>query len=64
VTISLPDVAEGMDPEHILPLAQIAEAKLMMTDALLEAARQEQINDATLEHPDIEMVEDNSKETI
>lgn len=63
VTIKLPDVPMGADPNHILQLADIAEAKLVMTDALLEAARQEQENDKTLDSPEIETVEDISEET-
>lgn len=60
VTITLPDAPVGVDPSHLLPLADIVEAKLMMTDALLEAARQEQKNDPTLDDPDIEQVDDQS----
>lgn len=63
VTIKLPDAPVGADPLHKLPLVEIAEAKLMMTDALLEAARQEQENDETISGPDIETIEDTSKET-
>ena len=62
VTIKLPDVPEGADAEFKLPLAEIAEAKLMMTDVLLEAAREQQLNDDTLDSPDVETVEDTSKE--
>jgi len=63
VTIRLPDVPEGADPMHRLMFADIAEAKLMMTDALLEAARIEQADDDPLGDPDIETVEDTSEET-
>ncbi|VAW21727.1 Bacterial ribosome SSU maturation protein RimP [hydrothermal vent metagenome] len=63
VTICLPDVPEGADPVHILPLANIAEAKLILTDSLLEAARLEQENDPALDDDDIETIKDNSKET-
>lgn len=69
VTIELPDVPAEIDPRHRLLLSDIAEAKLMMTDALLEAARleqeqeQNQENDNPLDDPDIEMIEDTSEET-
>lgn len=63
VSISLPDVPEGADPIHILPLNYIAEAKLILTDKLLEAAHRDQENDTTLDNPDIETVQDISEET-
>lgn len=63
VTIILPDVPEGADPDAILPLADIAEAKLILTDRLLESARHEQENDATLENPDVEQFIQNPEET-
>lgn len=62
VTITLPDAPKGADPSHRLPLAMLAEAKLVMTDALLNMARDEQEEDATLDDPDIETVEDTSEE--
>lgn len=58
VTIRLPDAPEGVDPDHRLALVDIAEAKLMLTDALLEAARAEQEDDVTLDDPEIETIED------
>lgn len=63
VTIKLPDAPMGADPDHILQLADIAEAKLVMTDALLEAARKDQENDPTLDSPEVETIEDISEET-
>ena len=42
VTITLPDAPTGTDPDHRLLLATIAEAKLVMTDALMEKARLDQ----------------------
>jgi ribosome maturation factor RimP len=42
VTITLPDAPAGTDPDYILPLASLAEAKLVMTDALMEKARIDQ----------------------
>jgi ribosome maturation factor RimP len=63
VTIKLPDVPEGANDLHVLPLADIAEAKLMLTDALLEAARLEQKDDDTLDNSEIETIADISEET-
>lgn len=62
VTIKLPDAAKGEDPNHRLPLAMLAEAKLVMTDALLDMARASQADDTTLEDPDVETVEDTAEE--
>jgi ribosome maturation factor RimP len=42
VTIHLPDAPKDQDPDHRLPLADIAEAKLVMTDALINMARLDQ----------------------
>ncbi len=42
VTITLPDAPGGTDPDHRLALANLAEAKLVMTDALMEKARLDQ----------------------
>jgi len=67
VTLSLPDLPAEVDPNHFLKFADIAEAKLMMTDALLAAARleqeQNQDNHNSLDDPDIETVEETSEET-
>ncbi len=71
VTITLPDAPGGTDPDHRLLLANIAEAKLVMTDKLFEMARQEQeqnpIDDdetETVEYADVDSDdEDVSKET-
>ncbi len=71
VTITLPDAPGGTDPDHRLLLANIAEAKLVMTDKLFEMARQEQeqnpIDDdetETVEYADVDTDdEDVSKET-
>lgn len=63
IVINLPDVPMGADPIVRLPLSGLAEAKLIMTDALLEAARVAQENDTSLDDPDLEQVEDNSEET-
>ena len=42
VTVTLPDAPAGTDPDYRLPLAALAEAKLVMTDALMEKARIDQ----------------------
>ncbi|UJW84417.1 ribosome maturation factor RimP [Devosia sp. SL43] len=42
VVITLPDAPAGTDPDHRLLLSTIAEAKLVMTDALMEKARLDQ----------------------
>lgn len=57
VTIRLPDAPEGVDPLHSLPLSALADAKLVMTDRLLEMAAKDQELDETLDDPDIETVE-------
>jgi ribosome maturation factor RimP len=41
-TITVPDAPAGTDPDHKLSLALLAEAKLVMTDALMEKARIDQ----------------------
>ncbi|WIJ25317.1 ribosome maturation factor RimP [Devosia sp. RR2S18] len=42
VTITLPDAPGGTDPAHRLRFVDIAEAKLVMTDKLMDMARAEQ----------------------
>lgn len=42
VTVTLPDAPAGTDPDHRLLLNTLAEAKLVMTDALMEKARIDQ----------------------
>ena len=42
VTITLPDAPGGTDPDHRLLFVTLAEAKLVMTDALMEKARIDQ----------------------
>lgn len=44
-SIRLPDAPAGTEPVHTLPLALLADAKLVMTDKLLEEARQRQTDD-------------------
>jgi ribosome maturation factor RimP len=64
VTIRLPDLPADADPLFVLPFAGIAEAKLVMTDRLLEMAAKEQELDETLDDPDIETVEVDKDEEI
>jgi ribosome maturation factor RimP len=42
VTITLPDSPRDTDPDHRLPLVLLAEAKLVMTDALMNMAQADQ----------------------
>lgn len=58
VTIRLPDAPKDQDPDHRLPLTMLSEAKLVMTDALLNMARDEQAANPIDEDEDIETVED------
>lgn len=61
-TIKLPDAPAGVDPLHRLPLAALGEAKLVMTDALLKAAREEQDANPIDDDADIEALEDDPEE--
>lgn len=57
IIIELPDVPEGAESVHKLPIANLAEAKLILTDALLEAARVDQQDDTTLDQSDVETID-------
>jgi ribosome maturation factor RimP len=57
VTIRLPDAPKDTDPNHILPLAAIAEAKLIMTDRLLNMAEADQDENPIDDDEDIETIE-------
>ena len=57
VTIRLPDAPKDTDPNHVLPLSAIAEAKLVMTDKLLNLAQADQEENPIDEDDDIETVE-------
>jgi ribosome maturation factor RimP len=57
-TIKLLDAQTGTDPYFQLPLALLAEAKLVMTDALMDMARAEQEKDNPLDNPELETEED------
>lgn len=51
-SIRLPDAPKGDDPVHRLPLAALADAKLILTDRLLDAAREMQANDPDFDDED------------
>ena len=57
VTIKLPDAPKDTNPNHVLPLASIAEAKLVMTDKLLNMAKADQDENPIDDDEDIETVE-------
>jgi len=56
-TITLPDAPAGTDPNHRLPLAALAEAKLIMTDKLMDMARIDQEEAPIDDDEEIETVE-------
>jgi ribosome maturation factor RimP len=60
VTITLPDVPKGDDPNHVLPLASLAEAKLVMTDRLMNMAALDQDENPIDDADDVETIELNS----
>jgi ribosome maturation factor RimP len=57
VTIRVPDAPKDTDPNHVLPLGAVAEAKLVMTDKLLNLARLDQQEHPIDEGDDVETVE-------
>ena len=57
VTIKLPDAPKDTDPNHVLPLSAIAEAKLVMTDKLLNMAQVDQDDNPIDDDEDIETIE-------
>jgi ribosome maturation factor RimP len=57
VTIKLPDAPKGEDPNHRLPLTLLAEAKLVMTDELMNMASVDQAEFPIDDDEDIETVE-------
>ena len=56
-TIRLPDAPADQDPDHRLPLMLLAEAKLIMTDALINMAQVDQAEHPIDEDDEIETVE-------
>ena len=63
VTITLPDAPKDTDPDHKLPLMLLAEAKLVMTDKLMNMAQVDQEEFPIDEGDDIETVEVPSDDT-
>ena len=63
VMIFLPDVPEGGQQIHEIEIQNLAEAKLMMTDKLLDEARARQEATNPLDNPEIETEIDQSNET-
>lgn len=63
VMIFLPDVPEGGQQIHEIEIQNLAEAKLMMTDKLLDEARARQEAANPLDNPEIETEIDQSNET-
>ncbi len=57
VTVTLPDAPKDTDPDHKLPLMLLAEAKLVMTDKLMNMAQVDQEEFPIDEGDDIETVE-------
>jgi ribosome maturation factor RimP len=65
VTIHLPDVPKDTSPDFVLPLASIAEAKLVMTDRLLNMAQTDQSEHPIDDDEEIETVElDSENESV
>ncbi len=64
VTIKLPDAPKDTDPNHVLPLALVAEAKLVMTDKLMDMAALDQDENPIDEGDDVETVELNSDDPL
>lgn len=62
VTIRLPDAPKDTDPNHVLPLSAIADAKLVMTDRLMNLAEADQAENPIDDDEDIETVETPSTE--
>lgn len=58
LTITLPDAPKDTDPNHRLPLTALAEAKLIMTDALMDMARIAQDENDPLDGEEVETEED------
>ncbi len=58
VTITLPDVPEGANADFDLPLASLANAKLILTDRLLDEAARIQKENSPLDDPEIQTLQD------
>ncbi|MEO5808336.1 ribosome maturation factor RimP [Devosia sp.] len=62
VTIRIAEVPAGTDPDFKLPLAMLADAKLLMTDALMDMARTAQQENNPLDDDEIETEDDDLDE--
>jgi len=63
VTIELPDNGPGQEGVHRIAYRQIGEAKLILTDALLEMARRDQETNDPIGSDDVELVSADEGET-
>ncbi len=63
VTLKLSNITPDKEPQIQINLAQIANAKLIMSDKLLKQAKIKQQNEDVFDNPDIEIIHDN-KENI
>ena len=57
VTIRIPDAPKDTDPSFVLPLASLAEAKLVMTDKLMNLAALDQDENPIDDADDVETIE-------
>jgi len=57
VTVTLPDAPKDQDPDHRLPLMLLGEAKLVMTDALINMAQADQEEHPIDDDEEIETLE-------
>jgi ribosome maturation factor RimP len=64
VTIRLPDAPKDTDADYVLPLASLAEARLVMTDQLMNMAAVDQAENPIDDDAEIETVELNSDDTL
>jgi ribosome maturation factor RimP len=64
VTIRLPDAPKDQDAEHRIPLVLLADAKLVMTDALLNMARADQDENPIDDDGDIETIDVSNSEEL
>ena len=63
-TIKLPEAEKGTDPLFVLPYTLLADAKLVMTDALMDKARAEQEKNNPLDNPELETEFDEEDDEI
>ncbi|MFT6658116.1 ribosome maturation factor RimP [Maritalea sp.] len=63
VLLRLPDVPEGQEALHKIDIENLADAKLVMTDKLLDEARERQVAANPLSDPEIETEIDQTNES-